>query len=148
MAVSSKVVSTSAIVQRLIAGFVFASGLLVVVLASTACAPRTPGEPTPASVAPDGTQHVTISVGNGMKFQPSAVTVRAGQPIDLTLRNEDASAHDLTLKEGVAQPVNLTANGGETTSGTATFDTPGTYTFECSIPGHALLGMRGTITVQ
>ena len=141
-------VSTSATVQRLIAGFVFSSALSVVILASAACASTTPGELTPASVAPDGTQHVTISVEDGLKFQPAAVIVRAGQPIDLTLRNADESAHDLTLNEGVAQQVKLTANGGETTSWTVTFDTPGTYKFECSMPGHALLGMRGTITVQ
>ena len=91
---------------------------------------------------------MTISIGDGMKFQPAAVSVRPGKPLDLTLRNADESAHDLTLNEGVAQPVKLTANGGKTTSWTVTFDTPGTYKFECSIPGHALLGMRGTITVQ
>jgi uncharacterized cupredoxin-like copper-binding protein len=103
---------------------------------------------TPASVAPDGTPELTISTDHGMKFQPSAVGVRAGQPLDLTLRNSDESEHDLTLNEGVAEPVKLTANGGETTSWTVTFETQGTYKFECSIPGHALLGMRGTIKVQ
>jgi uncharacterized cupredoxin-like copper-binding protein len=66
----------------------------------------------------------------------------------LTLRSTGQSAHDVTLNEGVAQPVKLTVNGGETISRTFTLDTPGTYKFECSMPGHALAGMRGTITVQ
>jgi uncharacterized cupredoxin-like copper-binding protein len=66
----------------------------------------------------------------------------------LTLRDTGQSAHDLTLNEGVAQPVKLTVNGGETTTRTFTFAKPGTYEFECSMPGHALAGMRGTISVQ
>ena len=135
--------------KRFIPRFLFTSALPVVMLTSVACTSTTPSEVTPASVAPDGTQQVTISIVGGMKFQPAAVSVRAGQPLALTLRNADQSAHDLTLDEGVAQPVKLTVNGGEeTTSRTFTFDKPGTYKFECSLPGHALAGMRGTITVQ
>jgi uncharacterized cupredoxin-like copper-binding protein len=134
--------------QRFIPGFVFTGALSAVMLASVACASTTPSEVTPASVAADGTQQVTISVGDGMKFQPAAVSVRAGQPLELTLRNPGQSAHDLTLNEGVAQPVKLTVAGGETSSATFAFDKPGIYKFECSSPGHALAGMRGTITVQ
>jgi plastocyanin len=134
--------------QRFIPGFVFACALSGVMLANAACAAITPNEVTPASVAPDGTQQVTIRVDDGMAFQPAAVSVRAGQPLELTLRSTGQSAHDLTLTEGVAQPVKVTVNGEETTSRTLTLDTPGTYKFECSMPGHALAGMRGTISVQ
>jgi uncharacterized cupredoxin-like copper-binding protein len=134
--------------QRFIPGFVLTSALSVIMVASVACASTTPSKVTPASVAPDGTQQVTVSAYDGMKFQPAAVSVRAGQPLELTLRNAGQSAHDLTVNEGGAQPVKLMVNGGETTSRTLTFDNPGTYKFECSMPGHALAGMRGTITVQ
>jgi uncharacterized cupredoxin-like copper-binding protein len=134
--------------QQFIPGFVFTSALSVVMVASVACASTTPSEVTPVSVAPDGTQQVTVSVGDDMKFLPATISVRAGQPLELTLRNAGQSAHDLTLNEGGAQPVKLTVNGGETTSRTFTFDNPGTYKFECSMPGHALAGMRGTIIVQ
>jgi uncharacterized cupredoxin-like copper-binding protein len=134
--------------QRFSPGSVFTSALLAIMLACVACVSSTPSEPTPASLAPDGTQQVTISVADGMKFQPAAVSVHAGQPLALTLRNADQSAHDLTLNEGVAVAVKLTANAGENTTRTFTFDKPGTYKFECSMPGHALAGMRGTITVQ
>ena len=134
--------------QRFIPGFVFASVLSVVLLARLACATTTPSKATPASVAPDGTQKLTIIGSDDMKFQPAAVSVHAGQPLELTLRNAGQSTHDLTLNEGIVQPVKLTVNGGETASRTLTFDKPGTYTFECSMPGHALAGMRGTISVQ
>jgi uncharacterized cupredoxin-like copper-binding protein len=83
-----------------------------------------------------------------MTFQPAAINVRAGQPIELTLRNDGQMPHDFTLNDGVAQPVKIIAAGGQTASASFTLDTPGTYTFECSMPGHAALGMRGTITAQ
>jgi uncharacterized cupredoxin-like copper-binding protein len=134
--------------QRFTPGFAFTCALAVVMLTNIGCASTRPNEVTPASVAPDGTQQVTISAVEGTKFQPAAVSVRAGQPLQLALRNADQSTHDLTLSEGVAEPVKLTVNGGETASRIFTFDTPGIYKFECSMPGHALAGMRGTITVQ
>jgi uncharacterized cupredoxin-like copper-binding protein len=68
--------------------------------------------------------------------------------LELTLRNSGQMPHDFTLNEGVAQPVKLTVNGGETASGTFTLERPGTYSFDCSMPGHAMAGMRGTITAQ
>jgi plastocyanin len=134
--------------QRFIPGFVFTSVLSLLMLASVACASTTPSDAAPASVAPDGTQHVTISASDDMKFQPAAVSVHTGQPLELTLRSAGQSAHDLTLSEGVAQPVKLTVNGGETTSRIFSLERPGTYKFECSMAGHTLAGMRGRITVQ
>ena len=83
-----------------------------------------------------------------MSFEPAAITVRAGQPIGLTLRNDGQMPHDFTLNDGVAQPVKITATGGQTASSTFALNQPGTYTFECSMPGHALVGMHGTITAQ
>jgi plastocyanin len=88
-------------------------------------------------VSPDGTQQVTISAAERLKFQPADVSVRVSQPLQLTLQNADQSIHDLTLNEALAEPVKLTVNGGQTTTGTITFDTPGSYQFECSQPGHA-----------
>ena len=134
--------------RRLTQLFILSSALFVAMLASLECASPTSSEVTPASAAPDGSQQVTIDVGNSMKFEPAAISVQAGQPVELTLRNAGQMPHDFTLNEGVAQPVKLTANGGQTASGTFTLDKPGTYTFECSMPGHAAAGMRGTITAQ
>ena len=96
--------------QRFIPGFAFACTLSVVMLANVACASMTTNEVASASVAPDGTQQVTISAVEGTKLQPAAVSVHAGQPLQLALRNADQSTHDLTLSEGVAEPVKLTVN--------------------------------------
>jgi uncharacterized cupredoxin-like copper-binding protein len=136
-------------------GSVVTGALLVGLLAITACsgsaasgASPTAGAAVAASEAPKGAQRATITAGNSMSFEPAAIRVRAGQPVELTLRNDGQMPHDFTLGEGVAQPVKITANGGQSATGTFTLDKPGTYTFECSVPGHALAGMRGTITAQ
>jgi uncharacterized cupredoxin-like copper-binding protein len=134
--------------QRFTRQFLLRGALSVAVLTTVACASTTSSEVTPASTAPDGAQRLTINVGDGMQFEPAAVSVRAGQPLELTLRSAGQSAHDFTLSQGVALPVKLVVNGGETANGTFTIDKPGTYTFECSMPGHAIAGMRGTTTVQ
>jgi uncharacterized cupredoxin-like copper-binding protein len=102
--------------------------------------------PAPASAA--GTQQVTVTVGSAMQFAPASIVVRAGQPIELTLRNGGGTPHDVTLAEGASRPGKLEAQGGQTARGTFTIDSPGTYAFVCSVPGHAAAGMRGTITVQ
>jgi uncharacterized cupredoxin-like copper-binding protein len=99
-----------------------------------------------ASVA--GAQQVTLEVGNGMWFKPSSIEVRAGQPVELTLRNTGAIPHDFTLSEGVSKRVKIEADGGETARATFTVERPGTYTFICSVGGHAEAGMRGTVTAR
>jgi nitrite reductase (NO-forming) len=106
------------------------------------------GVAVPAPAAAPGAQRVTVTVGNSMQFAPASIVVRVGQPVELTLRNGGGIPHDFTLAEGAAQPVTIAAQGGQTARGTFTIDAPGTYTFVCSVPGHAAAGMRGTITAQ
>ena len=129
-----------------------ASALVVVtVVLTAACSGGGAGTGstiTPAAAATTGAQPVRLTVDNGMSFDPSAFTVRAGEPVQLTLQNTGQIPHDFTLSDGVGQPVKITAMGGQTASGTFTIDKPGTYSFECSMPGHASAGMRGTITAQ
>jgi plastocyanin len=99
-----------------------------------------------ASVA--GAQQVTLEVGNGMWFKPASIEVQAGQPVELTLRNTGAIRHDFALAEGVSKRVKVSADGGKTARATFTVERPGTYTFVCSVSGHAEVGMRGTIAAR
>jgi uncharacterized cupredoxin-like copper-binding protein len=83
-----------------------------------------------------------------MSFDPSSITVRAGQPVQLSLQNQGQLPHDCAVSDGVAQPVKITAMGGQTATAQIMIVEPGTYSFECSMPGHAAAAMRGTITAQ
>jgi len=84
-----------------------------------------------------------------MKFDPTTLTAKAGQPIQPTLDNSGGQiAHDFDITEGVPQPIKISAQPGQKTTGTFTIDTPGSYTYFCSQPGHEQAGMKGTLTVQ
>jgi uncharacterized cupredoxin-like copper-binding protein len=106
------------------------------------------GVAIPAPAPETGAQQVTVTASDSMRFGPSSIVVRAGQPVELTLRNVGGITHDFTLAEGATRPVTIVAQGGQTARGTFTIDTPGTYPFVCSVPGHAAAGMRGTIRAQ
>jgi nitrite reductase (NO-forming) len=101
-----------------------------------------------APAVTDGVQQVTLALGDSLRFAPQSVVVRAGEPVELTLRNDGGMPHDFVITDGVSSPVKVVAQGGQTAHGTFTIDTPGTYTFVCSVPGHAAAGMRGSITVR
>src|SRR5262249_54006961 len=120
--------------------------LLLVVLGLVACSPT----PAPAASAPSGPpQQLTVKSLDTMTFDPSTLSARAGQPIQLTLDNTAAKLqHDFDITEGVAPPAKVTAQPGQTASVMFTIDKPGTYPFFCSQPGHEGAGMKGTITVQ
>jgi plastocyanin len=76
-------------------------------------------------------------------FDPSDITVQTGQ-VNLTLVNEGAAVHDLTVPE---LGITILVSPGESVTTGLEFDTPGTYDTLCSIPGHATLGMTGSLVV-
>jgi uncharacterized cupredoxin-like copper-binding protein len=129
-------------------GSLFAGVLSIALVLVTACASGNAGTSGAATPGASNAQQVTVTVGNSMSFDPATISVQAGQPVQLTLRNIGSMPHDFSLSEGVRQPVKITAGGGQNASGTFTLDAPGTYAFDCSMPGHASAGMHGTITAQ
>ena len=126
-------------------------GLSVVLTAcggASASGPKTPVVGTPGAVTSAGAQQLIMHSFDAMQFEPNVITVRAGQPVELTLQNDGSNDHDFMLSDGVAQPVTIVVKGGQSGTSTFTLDKPGTYTFICSQFGHAGAGMQGTITAQ
>jgi plastocyanin len=78
-------------------------------------------------------------------FSPDHLTIKAGQAVNVDLSDEGGMFHTFTLVGGPS--FNLQANPGRSISGALTITKPGTHRFICSVPGHAQLGMRGTIVV-
>lgn len=130
--------------------FLTSSVLVFAVAGLAACGQLPPeaGVATPEAVSADGVQHLTVLVSNEMRFSPSRIVVKAGQPIELTLRSIGLAPHDFVLAEGTNEPVRIAVEGGRTATATFTLARPGTYTFICSVPGHSDGGMRGTITAE
>jgi uncharacterized cupredoxin-like copper-binding protein len=96
-----------------------------------------------------GVQQVTVVAQDTMRFTPSALTVQAGKPVRLVLRNEGALVHDITLRPGPAgsaKPVRVAAAGRGAGSATFTPAASGTYPFVCSQAGHEAAGMTGALS--
>ncbi len=137
----------------------FNQQLLVAVSAATlaltvACssgASATPARSQSNSSAPSSAaQQLTVRGLDTMRFEPAQLTLKAGQPVQLTFENAGAIVHDFTLTsdQGVAQKVQAVAQSGSSSVANFTIERPGTYSFVCEQPGHAPAGMRGTIVVQ
>jgi nitrite reductase (NO-forming) len=127
---------------------VFAIAALVLLAACSSSTTNSRAAPQPGAASSATAQMVNMQASDSLKFDPSSITVKAGQPVQLTLSNTGQMQHDWSLAQGATQPVKIVANAGQTATGTFTIQFPGTYTFICSVPGHAAAGMQGTITAQ
>jgi hypothetical protein len=90
---------------------------------TVACGPTGAGmaasapDPGVAAAVPTGAQAITVTVGNSLRFAPASLLVRAGQPVELTLRNGGSIPHDFALTEDVSQPVKVEAGARRRTRG-------------------------------
>jgi uncharacterized cupredoxin-like copper-binding protein len=116
----------------------------VVLLVASACAST--AAPTAGAAVPAG--ELTVVGTDDFRFNPSTITVQAGEPLEVTFQNGGEILHDFTVQQGLSKPVNILEDGGKSGSATVTFGKAGSYKFYCSQPGHDQLGMHGTITVQ
>jgi len=116
----------------------------IVLFVASACAPAA----APAAGAALPPEQITITGSDDFRFNPSTITVKAGQPLEVTFQNGGEILHDFSVQQGPAKPVVISEEGGKSGTTTVTYDKPGTYKFFCSQPGHDQLGMHGTITVQ
>ena len=81
-----------------------------------------------------------------VKFLTEDITVKKGDKVLITLVNNDPLRHDFTIDE-LDIKVDLWDEGQIFNLG-FTAEREGTYSFYCSIEGHRLAGMEGTITIQ
>lgn len=112
------------------------------------------------AAAAEPAREVTISFRYS-RFAPAAVTVPAGVPVTITLRNDDPIAHEWIVgtpqvhaahrvgtepaHEGRPSEVSVPPFATRTT----TLRLPaGSYAFICHLPGHEAYGMAGTLTVK
>ncbi len=77
-------------------------------------------------------------------FGVKTITAPAG-PLTVTLIDNGSIGHTFTIN---GQNLNLVVSShGEQKTGTVTLP-KGTYTFECTVPGHAQQGMKGTLVIS
>ena len=132
--------------------------------ASTASAAEASSAPDPAaSAAPDALaspapietvdgdiasasepRRLIVEAGD-LWFAPNEITIRADEPTVLVLSGVGASAHNLMIDDLGLQ---LHVGPGIESEVLLSDLPPGTYSFYCSIFGHARGGMYGTLTVE
>ena len=119
----------------------------------------TPAAPTAgAPVTPDagGQVHevrmVTTQGGASGQFEPATITVKKGDVIRWTMADGSA-VHNVSFSQGQGNPAGFTppADSPMYTQAGQSFElkvdmAPGTYNYVC-VP-HAMMGMKGSVTVQ
>jgi nitrite reductase (NO-forming) len=117
--------------------------IYAVVATQSGGTPSASGSPAASAVASPGEVLGEISVNAfDLGFEPATVDVAQAGTYTVAFHNTGAILHDLTFADGTK----LTAEAGETATGTVTIPAGGT-TFLCTIPGHSDAGMTGTVTV-
>ncbi len=104
---------------------------------------------TSGAKAPTSAQKLTLEADKTgeLKYNKTTLTAKAGVAT-LTLTNNSPIAHNVTIENssGARVAATTTFAGG---SHTIPLNLkPGTYKFFCSVPGHRMAGMEGTLTVE
>lgn len=127
--------------KRLILGLGIAALAIVTAACSGATAAPATDAPNPSAPASDA----IVIVAKDMKFQTTAVTVKAGAPVAIVLDNQEGAPHNIALKDASGADV---FKGEIVTNAKVTNDipalAPGTYTFLCEVHPD----MKGTITAE
>jgi plastocyanin len=100
------------------------------------------------AAASGGAQAIAANPSGQLAYTKKTLTAKAGT-VKIAFTNKSPLSHNLTIQKGT---------NGAVVGATPTFDggtkvlsvklAPGTYTFFCSVPGHRMAGMVGTLTVK
>ena len=103
-------------------------------------------ETPPTAQAPtSGATEISV-VGTEFSFSPASISVKAGEQVKITFRNNGRVPHNLIL-EGLGIETK-TISGGQTDIVEFIAPSLGTYAFFCSIPGHRAAGMEGSLKIE
>jgi uncharacterized cupredoxin-like copper-binding protein len=103
---------------------------------------RAGGAAKPSAESPAGsTVYVTAKE---FSFDPTTLTLKAGEDSTISLKNSGSIEHDLTVGDAGFK---LVVPGGDSRQKVLKVDKPGTYEFHCSVAGHKDAGMKGQLVV-
>ncbi len=120
---------------------------------ASAGAPSSPAQGSTKTAASSGTSSASEDLSleanseGQLKFSTTSLTAKAGK-VSIDFTNMSPLAHNMTIESSAHKILGATPTfqGG---TKTLTLDLkPGTYKFFCSVPGHRMAGMEGTLTVE
>lgn len=130
--------------------FLLGLGLVALAVVSIACtgASAAPpgGTPEPSTpVGSPGSGGPIVVVAKDIAFEQTAITVPAGEPIEIVLDNRDDAPHNIAIKDaaGVTGFQGEIIGKGKVSNAVPALPA-GTYTFWCEIHPN----MQGTITAE
>jgi plastocyanin len=98
------------------------------------------------AVEKNGVVEIDANPSGLLKFEASSASATAGS-VTLRMQNMSSVMHDIAITGGGVNEVGpVVSNGGVST--VMAHLKAGTYTFYCSVDGHAAAGMKGTLTVK
>jgi uncharacterized cupredoxin-like copper-binding protein len=132
-------------------------GVAVLIVAGTAAAAVT----MIASGGEASSNEETIGI-HWSRFVPEVTEVKAGEPVTITLVNEDPIGHEWMVGDAAFHerhrtgtepfhdtvPTEVSIPALETRVTTVVFDEPGDYAYICHLPGHEAYGMTGVLRVR
>ncbi|HEY0392139.1 MAG TPA: plastocyanin/azurin family copper-binding protein [Solirubrobacterales bacterium] len=102
-------------------------------------------KPKPAAKGPGGTLQLAASP-SALAFDTTSLTSKAGK-VTIDFDNPAALEHNVAIEQNGKQiAVSETLAEGKTSVSADL--APGTYSFLCTVPGHAEAGMEGVLTVR
>ncbi len=104
-----------------------------------------PQESQPAAKGPGGTLQLAASPTQ-IAFDTTELASKPGK-VTIDFNNPAAIEHDVAIEQDGKEIAKSALITEGKTSVTADLG-PGTYTFLCTVPGHAEAGMEGTLTVK
>ena len=96
-----------------------------------------------SSPVAEGARRIEVNA-TSFAYDPDEITVDAGEDVAIVLTSDDL-LHDFAIDE---IDVHVAADRDETSEGGFRADTPGEYTFYCTVAGHRKAGMEGTLIVE
>ena len=104
---------------------------------------------TPAAGGGSGGQALSLAANpeGQLKFDTTSLTAKAGN-VSISFTNSASIEHNVTVASSSGAVVGSTPTFSGGTKTLSLNLKPGTYKFYCSVPGHRMAGMEGTLTVQ
>jgi plastocyanin len=114
---------------------------------TSATTPTSSTTSTTSATSPSGALSLAANSEGQLKYDASSLTAKAGK-VSIDFTNMAPIEHNVTVESASHAILGATPtfNGGSKTL-TLTLK-PGTYKFFCSVPGHRMAGMEGTLVVK
>ena len=114
---------------------------------TTASSSATSSTPATAPAAGGSALSLEANPEGQLKYNTTSLTAKAGK-VSIAFTNKSPLGHNVTVasSSGAVVGATPTFEGGSKTLSLNL--KPGTYKFYCTVPGHRMAGMEGTLTVQ